>query len=250
MNRLLLSVSLAMIWGSPAFAQLVEQGTITPISAGTSQDFNQYFNEYQSRLAGEKGNRPFEGETFLHDQWKEYVLVVTFQKDPIAIDSAKYDSFSKEIVFQLGEETKYLTQDYVKAFWVRDSIDRHERAFINPRFHSIQNAQDFSMFEVLADGEISLYKETRHHFQGASGRYDPAAGGTEQKDRLVTEDKYYLVKSNTVYPIIPRSRFGRLLSTLTDDQFDVKGFAKGAGLRVNKVADWAALVDASNQDNQ
>ncbi|HAP61308.1 MAG TPA: hypothetical protein DCR93_18025 [Cytophagales bacterium] len=232
----------------PAASQLVEQGTVTPMSAGTSQDLNQYLNEYYERKEG-TATRPFEGQTFLHEDWKEYVLVVTFEKDPISIEKAKYDSFAKEIVFQWEEETKYLSQAYVKGFVIRNTSANQERTFINPRYNNLINSESLSLFEVLADGEISLYKEVQHHVQGATGRYDPTSGGTEQQNRLVTEERYFLAKSSTLFPIQPRSRFARILATLTDDEFDVKGFAKKTGLKVNKVADWPAIINAFNQQN-
>ncbi|MEL6536205.1 MAG: hypothetical protein AAFQ98_12390 [Bacteroidota bacterium] len=232
-----------------AFGQLAQQGSVTPLAPGTSQDLNQYLNEYYGRNDEESGSRRFEDQTFLHEEWKEYVLVVTFEKDPISIDEAKYDSFSKEIAFQWEGETKYLTQEYVKAFAIQGETEGEERVFINPKYNNLLNSESLSMFEVLADGDISLYKETQHHLQEATGRYDPTSGGTEQNDRLVTEERYYLGKGSNLYPVQPRSRFGRLLSTLTDDEFDAKRFAKEARLRVNRVSDWPAIVMASNEQN-
>jgi len=213
----------------------------------STMDINQYLREYYGQRKGGVTQREFEGETYLHDEWKTYVVSVTFEKEPIKIDQGRYDTYTDEIVLQLDGESRYLRSEFIKEFRIEDEHNDEVRQFINPRYQDFSPKDDLPILEVLTTGSISLFREVKVSVVANTGRYDPSTGDTETAERLVKGINYYLERGGYLYPIANKTRFAKLLDSLSDEGFDERKYAREHGLRLTRPEDWPKLVAASNE---
>ncbi|HAA12786.1 MAG TPA: hypothetical protein DCE41_14285 [Cytophagales bacterium] len=213
----------------------------------STQDLNQYLREYYGQRKAGITEREFEGKTYLHDEWKAYVVSVTFDKDPIEVKQARYDTYTDEIVLLMDGEQRYLKSEYIKEFRIESEDNIDVRQFINPRYQDFSPKEGIPLLEVLTTGTVSLFREVKANVVTSSGRYDPSTGDTESTERVVKNVMYYLERGGYLYPVASKSRFAKLLDSLCDEEFDERKYARENGLRLNRPGDWPKLVAASNE---
>ncbi|MEL6536206.1 MAG: hypothetical protein AAFQ98_12395 [Bacteroidota bacterium] len=183
----------------------------------------------------------------MHDEWKTYVVSVTFEKNPLELHQARYDTYTDEIVLLLDGEQRYLRSEFVKEFRIESEENQEVRQFINPRYQEFSPKEGLPLLEVLTTGTISLFREVKANVVTSSGRYDPSTGGAENADRVVKNVMYYLEREGYLYPVENKLRFSRLLDALGNEDFDERRYARENGLRLSRPQDWPKIVAASNE---
>ncbi|HAA12784.1 MAG TPA: hypothetical protein DCE41_14275 [Cytophagales bacterium] len=242
MNELKLSLILAVGMVQISFAQFTDY-------SGAKNYRTQFGNTQQlftniSDVSDE--GRLFEGKTYLNEDWETYLAVFTFESETVRLPEARFDGLYRELTFIYEGEERTLSQEYVKAFYVKGEDGAPDTYYINPSKYGVSNSSFLSMCEVLVSGEVFLLRERHLKIRDASGKYDPSTGSTELTPQLTDEFRYYLVKANELYPVQPRNRFSKILQTIGGDSFDVKAYAKQYRLKLNKVDNWPQLVEAYN----
>lgn len=177
-------------------------------------------------------------ELFIDDQWNEGTIVL-LSGDSINHYLIKYNLATEAIEVKTNQAIKVVPLGDARLFYWFENGQRFD--FINGNGYSTDDTPRTGYLQVLAEGDINLFKKTHLSVQKANYRPELDVGSPE--DKVVEEEVYYVARGKSIMRIKNKKK---VYDFFKQHRTEVKKHAQRQGWNPKREADLVAIVSHYN----
>ena len=181
-------------------------------------------------------------EDYVSDRWNQGSIVLltgdTIQNYPLM-----YNLLTRNVEVKTEQTVKVVPIDDVKQFYWLDNGQR--LTFINGSGYTIGGAPVVGYYQVLAEGNLNLFK--KHHLTVQKANYRPELDVGFTENRLIKTVKYFVATGKNLYEL---KNSKRVFDHFRQHQHTIKKFVRREGLNPKREDDLITIVQYYNEQSR
>ena len=171
------------------------------------------------------------GDTYLETHWQNANILLYEKEQLIKGFPVRYDIRLDELEVKARNGVKVLSGEKIRSFMWIDSATKLPSYFVNAKdFKNDDNVAYTGFFQVLADGDLPLFKKTVIDIKKADYNIQLNVGSHD--DKIIKKTDYYTMKGKQVVEVPSGKK--KLIASFPDKSDEVEKFIKESDLNVNK----------------
>jgi hypothetical protein len=163
------------------------------------------------------------GDAYLHGDWKPGSMLLYASETFLEGYPVRYDMLRDEMEVKSRSGIKVIQGIKIKSFvWV-DTLKGAPEYFVNAKDYKSDDGVPLNgFFQIMADGKLPLFKQTKATIQKANYVVQFDVGSRD--DKIVKDDKFYYASDGKVFAV-PGSR-KKLLPLFGDQREKIEQFIR------------------------
>ena len=181
-------------------------------------------------------------EVYLDPGWKRSSIAVYGSEKLLDGYLVRYDLRANSIEFNIKNEIKILDVRRIRTMVWLDSLTKIPHNFINGKDYFVDNAPMTTLIEVLAQGNLNLYKQYTYWIKKPD--FNPALDTGSPDERIYKKNFYYYGTDKVLTLVPPKKKM--LLALFGDQSQAIKEYIKQNKLSPAKEDDLVKIFEYYN----